>query len=204
MGLTEEAKSSLGSLGGSIVSNIKGGVTGALGTISTAINDFLDDPFAFTEAAKTALGAIGSKIVSTIKSAITASGGIGDALRAIVVGGINEVIDRINALVDSINAIFPLINLPKLERLQEGILNFVGGTAIVGERGPELINLPRGTNVFPLNSPVNATTNNISNVENSNATTFNVFILDGGFGGDAEGITGIDMAQLQVAAGVGR
>ena len=28
--------------------------------------------------------------------------------------------------------------------------NFAGGAAVVGERGPELLNLPRGSNVTPM------------------------------------------------------
>lgn len=36
-----------------------------------------------------------------------------------------------------------------------GVRNFAGGTAMVGERGPELITLPRGSNVIP-NGQVNA------------------------------------------------
>jgi hypothetical protein len=31
-----------------------------------------------------------------------------------------------------------------------GVQNFTGGPAIVGERGPELLNLPRGSSVIPL------------------------------------------------------
>ena len=43
----------------------------------------------------------------------------------------------------------PFGNMP---RFAEGISNFGGGTAIVGERGPEILNLPRGTDVMPLPS----------------------------------------------------
>ena len=38
--------------------------------------------------------------------------------------------------------------LPKIPLLAEGTRNFTGGPAIVGERGPELVNLPRGTDVY--------------------------------------------------------
>ena len=30
----------------------------------------------------------------------------------------------------------------------DGVQNFAGGLAIVGERGPELVNLPKGSDVF--------------------------------------------------------
>ena len=32
---------------------------------------------------------------------------------------------------------------------QSGVQNFRGGMALVGERGPELVNLPRGSDVIP-------------------------------------------------------
>ena len=38
--------------------------------------------------------------------------------------------------------------LPKIPLLAEGTRNFSGGMAVVGERGPELVNLPQGSNVF--------------------------------------------------------
>ncbi len=38
------------------------------------------------------------------------------------------------------------INLP---RFADGVRNFGGGMAVVGERGPELVNLPRGSDVIP-------------------------------------------------------
>lgn len=39
--------------------------------------------------------------------------------------------------------------LPKLPGFAEGVKNFGGGLAIVGERGPELVRLPRGSDVIP-------------------------------------------------------
>lgn len=37
----------------------------------------------------------------------------------------------------------------KIPGFAEGVTNFRGGTALVGERGPELVNLPRGSDVIP-------------------------------------------------------
>ena len=39
---------------------------------------------------------------------------------------------------------------PQSPRIRRRVQNFAGGAAIVGERGPELLNLPRGSNVTPL------------------------------------------------------
>jgi len=46
-------------------------------------------------------------------------------------------------------ALANLGDLSGLPELAEGTRNFRGGAAIVGERGPELVNLPRGSQVFP-------------------------------------------------------
>jgi hypothetical protein len=36
----------------------------------------------------------------------------------------------------------------RAQKFAKGVKNFVGGMAIVGEEGPELVNLPRGSNVY--------------------------------------------------------
>ena len=43
-----------------------------------------------------------------------------------------------------------------------GVQNFSGGLAMVGERGPEMVQLPKGSNVIP-----NQTTNNFNATFNS-------------------------------------
>ena len=40
-----------------------------------------------------------------------------------------------------------------IPRLASGARNFQGGLAMVGERGPELVNLPRGSDVTPSGGP---------------------------------------------------
>ncbi|MNE96487.1 hypothetical protein D3C80_1946920 [compost metagenome] len=41
------------------------------------------------------------------------------------------------------------INIPTIPMLAKGTDYFNGGTAIVGERGAEMVNLPRGSQVVP-------------------------------------------------------
>ncbi|WP_206706328.1 hypothetical protein [Anoxybacillus flavithermus] len=41
------------------------------------------------------------------------------------------------------------INIPKIPMLAKGTDYFRGGYAIVGEQGPELVQLPRGSKVYP-------------------------------------------------------
>lgn len=73
--------------------------------------------------------------------------GITDAVKS----GFNFVIDLVNNVIRSIDNIkvggFG-VNIPLIPHLASGIENFIGGTALVGEKGPELVNLPRGSNVL--------------------------------------------------------
>ncbi|MEZ5101162.1 MAG: hypothetical protein R3C15_15450 [Thermoleophilia bacterium] len=51
--------------------------------------------------------------------------------------------------VPDINFGVPGISLPDIPLLADGTPSFRGGLAIVGERGPELVELPRGARVWP-------------------------------------------------------
>lgn len=90
-------------------------------------------------------------------------GGIFETLGAILKAPINFVISAINTVIGAINRInitvpdwVPLIggrsfgfNIPKIPMLAKGTDFHIGGPAIVGEKGPELVNLPRGSQVIP-------------------------------------------------------
>jgi TP901 family phage tail tape measure protein len=72
---------------------------------------------------------LGWAIINGIIAAIRgAAGSIGSALRSV--------------LPD------PGGGVPFIEGIQTGVRNFHGGMALVGERGPELVNLPRGSDVY--------------------------------------------------------
>jgi phage-related minor tail protein len=89
-----------------------------------------------------------------------------DGIAAIIRGAINTVIDAVNGMIRAINGIqihIPKIgigdvavgpfdwnglNLATIPRLAAGSRDFGGGWAMLGERGPELARLPRGTDVF--------------------------------------------------------
>ena len=49
----------------------------------------------------------------------------------------------------------------EIPQLAEGTPNFKGGRAIVGEKGPEMVNLPRGAEVIP-NNKLQAAQNNVT------------------------------------------
>lgn len=90
-------------------------------------------------------------------------GGIFDSFAAIAKTPINAVIGIINGAVDGINSLgfkvpkwVPLlggkkfaINIPKIPMLYKGTKNWNGGLAVTQDRGGEIMDLPRGTRVYP-------------------------------------------------------
>jgi TP901 family phage tail tape measure protein len=86
----------------------------------------------FRSVAAPALGAVRSIL-----------GGIVSALGQIVSWANSAANALANIHVPSIS----LPNLPGIPGIATGVTNFSGGVALVGERGPELVNLPRGADV---------------------------------------------------------
>lgn len=74
----------------------------------------------------------------------------------------------------------------------KGVQNFVGGAALVGERGAELVTLPRGSNVLPANQTKNVLNNSGGN------KTYNVNVTTGG--GDPTAIALQIQRELQRSA----
>jgi hypothetical protein len=106
----------------------------------------------------------------------TTASGAWEGLTTTIKGGVNAVIGFINSLITAWNALelripgfshelpieipgigktigWPGVNLqtpdlPLIPFLAAGTRNWTGGLALVGERGPELVALPRGANVY--------------------------------------------------------
>ena len=79
--------------------------------------------------------------------------------------GINFWINAINKLIDGINALdvpewvtkatgISGINLPRIPALANGGIIDIPGSVLVGEAGPEILNLPRGASVSPLGAGI--------------------------------------------------
>jgi phage-related protein len=73
-----------------------------------------------------------------------------DLGRAIIDGIISALRGAAGALSSALQSALPKPGggVPFIPGIQTGVRNFAGGLAVVGERGPELVNLPRGTDVF--------------------------------------------------------
>jgi phage-related protein len=97
---------------------------------------------------------LGQKVVSGLRSGLagvagSVASGIGDAVRS----AINYLIDRINSALE-FRIRIPFgpdikINPPDIPHLAAGVRGFRGGLAVVGERGPEIVRLPKGSDVIP-------------------------------------------------------
>lgn len=153
-----------------------GGVWNQIRGIFSGVGNFFGAVFGW--AANAASGALNSLIgvASGVYNAIagffrpigTVAGNmIGGTIRGVVNGiigmvqnGLNSFISMINGAAGIINKI-PGVHIPGiphigLPRLAFGAKNYAGGVTLVGERGPELVNLPKGADVYTATQTANA------------------------------------------------
>jgi Flp pilus assembly pilin Flp len=109
-----------------------------------------------------------------------------------MVDGLNVWIRRINAIVDRLPGRFGIPKIDDIPRLAAGGMITQGGSAIVGERGPELLSLPRGASVAPLrgggggmvvNLVINGDINGMDDFEQKVTSVIRDAVLGGGFSG---------------------
>ncbi len=122
----------------------------------TAASDFLTGFFNFlVQELRDNLPKAFEKFSSFIK-------GFWEGLKGFVKDGINFYIRSINTLLEGLNKIKPPewlaektgiqgVNFSPIPLLAEGGIVTRPGSAVVGEEGPELLNLPSGASVVPLN-----------------------------------------------------
>jgi TP901 family phage tail tape measure protein len=129
---------------------IKGLVGNTLGAIFDVLKNFVSKAF---NVAKDIGKAIWDGIVRAIK-------GIGGFVGGLLKHMLNVVIRALNAAIGIINEITPgeiniplapnipaVPDIPTIPYLAKGAVNWPGGWAVVGEEGPELVNLPKGADV---------------------------------------------------------
>ena len=95
--------------------------------------------------------------------------GVFEAIVSFIKNKINSIIDFINMLIGGANKVGDKIpgytHINEIPKLASGTRNFPGGLAMVGERGPELVNLPRGSQVIPNNQLANLAPQNERPIE---------------------------------------
>ena len=136
-------------------------------SVWTGITGFLSNAWnTISGAVKTVFTAIGNTIkniwngiVNTIKGAINKIiGGINGMIRG-AVNGLNGLINGINSITGAIGIpAIPTFTAPQIPLLASGGIIEKSGSVIVGEKGAEMLTLPKGAQVTPLNK--NSTTNN--------------------------------------------
>ena len=81
--------------------------------------------------------------------------GILDALIGYLKTFVNGFIGIINGMISGVNSVASKIpgaegvSIPLIPHLARGVDDFAGGVALVGEKGPELVTLPRHSSVIP-------------------------------------------------------
>lgn len=101
---------------------------------------------------KSAGAALIGGFVDGMKNAGGVIEGIAGNVWTAVKGLLNSAIDKINAALEfTISLPGPdiSVNPPNIGHLARGTTNWRGGMSWVGEEGPELLNLPRGSQVMP-------------------------------------------------------
>lgn len=88
-----------------------------------------------------------NNMVNGIRNAV---GGVYDAIVSPFRNAFNWVRDNANKIGDSVKNIGGGFKID-LPHFAGGVQNFSGGMAVVGENGPELVNLPGGSDVIPNN-----------------------------------------------------
>ena len=101
-------------------------------------------------------GAISSGFAAFIRPITRAIDGILTAIRKVL-----NAFDKVrNFKLPDLSGLVSKIKIPGFA---EGVRNFAGGAAVVGERGPELLNLPRGSNVTPMAAGAGGGSTTVSN-----------------------------------------
>lgn len=147
-----------------IIIDLKDLLSGVLINAFTGLGESLGAAFAsggFSNVINGFISVIGDAISALGKAAIqagTAALLLKKTLQKFIVSNPALVIAAGVAAVAIGSALKNAFNNTKVPGFADGITNFSGGAALVGERGPEIVTLPAGANVIP-NNPFDALSN---------------------------------------------
>ena len=123
------------------VSSIWDKITSTIQNKATALRDAILKPF---NDAKTLIGGIvkdlANAAIKELNNVIQGWADLGNDL-----GSVINTVAKAVGVSDRV----PTLTLPTIPLLARGTTHHAGGLAIVGEEGPELVNLPKGTSVLP-------------------------------------------------------
>ena len=112
-----------------------------------------------------------------------------EGIKGMFKSAFNWIIGKVNWVIDGLNKFqvpdwVPLIggkgvNIPRIPRLWKGTNFTIGGPTLVGEQGPELVNMPRGASVMPAHKTRSAL-EGVGKTEVVGRQTANIYVeLDG-------------------------
>lgn len=103
--------------------------------------------------------AIKNSVPAAFESMKNKIANVWEKVKGVIKTPLNAIISTINSFIEKLNGLkipdwVPVvggkgINIPKIPMLAKGSDFFSGGYAVVGEQGPELVQLPRGSKVYP-------------------------------------------------------
>ena len=116
-------------------------------------------------------------------------GGVWEGLKALAKAPLNFIIKMLNKVIDGLNKVqvpdwVPLvggkgINIPRVPELWKGSNFTLEGPTLVGEQGPELVNMPRGASVMPAHK-TRSVLEGVGRTEVVGRQTANIYVeLDG-------------------------
>ena len=119
----------------------------------------------------------------------------------------NWIIDKMNGVINGLNKFqvpdwVPLlggkgINIPNIPRLWKGSNFTIGGPTLVGEQGPELVNMPRGASVMPAHK-TRSMLEGVGKTEVVGRQTANIYVeLDGRTIAKSVGANLVDVVRLK-------
>lgn len=144
-----------------------------------------------------------------LQGVIDIARGIFNGLVSVVKTPINMVIDLINGFIGGLNNLQVPdwvpgiggkgINIPKIPKLWKGSNFTIGGPTLVGEQGPELVNMPRGASVLPAHKTRSVLEGaNVGGVNQKITQTANIYVeLDGRTIARVTGAEIVDMVRLK-------
>lgn len=169
----------------SVANGIKQGVSTAISAVENIISTVWSTIKSLTSSVWNSIKSFVMTPVNAIRDAVPSAfetmkskiADVWEGVKNVIKAPLNSIISLINSFIERINALkIPDwvpgvggkgINIPKIPMLAKGTNYFRGGYAIVGEQGPELVQLPRGSKVYPNNETMSMLGGAISiNIQN--------------------------------------
>lgn len=148
------------SVGNGIASFFTGLWNGITGFLSGAWNTISSAATSVFTGIGTAISNVWNGIVGAVKGAIN---GIISAINSMIrgaVSGINGLINGINKVTGAVGIpSIPTFTAPQIPMLANGGMIRTAGSVIVGEKGPEILSLPQGAKVTPIDKSTKRTEN---------------------------------------------